>query len=74
MNAETQSAESKNQTASFEKSMAEARQKIQELEAALRASKTPSAPENYSLWFQEWVENKDYESPGMFLDLLARQD
>jgi len=71
MNAETQSAESKNQTASFEKSMAEARQKIQELEAALRASKTPSAPENYSLWFQEWVENKDYESPRNVLRFIG---
>ncbi len=72
MNAETQTAESKNQTASFEKSMAEARQKIQELEAALRASKTPSAPENYSLWFQEWVENKDYESPRNVLRFIGK--
>jgi hypothetical protein len=72
MNAETQTAESKNQAASFEKSMAEARQKIQELEAALRAIKTPSAPKNYSLWFQEWVENKDYESPRNVLRFIGK--
>ena len=52
--------------------MAEARQKIQELEAALRASKAPSAPENYSLWFQEWVENKDYESPRNVLRFIGK--
>jgi len=44
MNAETQTAESKNQAPPSRKAWPKPRQKIQELEAALRASKTPSAP------------------------------
>jgi hypothetical protein len=72
MMAEGQATEYKNQAGSFEKSMAEARQKIQELEAALQASKAPSAPENYSSWFQEWVKNKDYESPRNVLRFIGK--
>jgi hypothetical protein len=62
VNAEAQAAEFKNQAASFEKSLVEARRKIQELEAALQASKAPAATEDHSLWFQEWSEQKGNET------------
>jgi len=70
--AEAQATEYKNQAGSFEKSMSEARQKIQELEAALQSAKKPSAPGDYSLWFQDWVENKDYESPRKVLRFIGK--
>jgi hypothetical protein len=72
MNAETQTTELRNQAASYEKSMAEARQKIQELEAALQSSQATAYPENFEIWYLEWVKNRKYENPRNVLKYIGK--
>ena len=72
VNAETQAAEFKNQAASFEKSLGEARQKIQDLEAALQASKAPVKSDDHSAWFEEWRERKGFERDRDIIVLIGK--
>lgn len=72
MEAESQATELRNQVTSFEKNMAEAREKIKEFESIIRASKTPSVPKELSLWYQEWAEQKDFESYRNVLRFIGR--
>ena len=72
MNAEIQMTELRNQAASYEKSMAEARQKIQELEATLQSCKANAHPENHEVWYLEWVKNRKYENPRNVLKYIGK--
>ena len=72
INAEALTTDLKNQSSSYEKSMAEARQKIQELEAALQSSQASAHPENYDVWYLEWLKNRKYENPRNVLKYIGK--
>lgn len=70
--AEGQAAECQNQATSFERSLNDARQKIQELEAALQALRNPAPPEDFPAWLEGWKKRKCYDRDWAVLEVIGR--
>jgi hypothetical protein len=64
--------ERKDQAAAAEQSLREARRRIQELEAALQASKIPPTVEDYPAWFEQWQKQRNFERERKILLQVGR--
>lgn len=70
--AEAQAEDYRNQAASFEKSLNEAREKIKEQEAELLAFRNPVNTIDHTKWLSEWKKSRQFDRDWSVLELVGR--